>query len=110
MNIDPEQKEILSGLYEKAKVKVFLKDKGNLLATAQVLIADLQEINGFTIWQSKFSEDLNIKPPTYDPFHKCNAIWVRDEKIWRELCKKVERQYLLKRESEETEEAINESF
>lgn len=105
---DPEMVELLTRLYEQAKIKIFLKNNGNLLATAQVIIGGIQEINGFTVWQSKFDDNLNIKPPTYDPYHKCSAIWVKDEDIWKNLCKRIEREYLNKKEEEQIEESIEE--
>lgn len=103
--MDHEDAELLKRMYEKAKIKIFIKDKGPLLANAQALIAGIQEINGITIWTSKF-EGLNIEPPTYDPFHKCKAVWINDKKIWADLCKRIEREYLNKKDEQELEERI----
>lgn len=103
---DQEELEMIKILYEKAVVKIFIKNKGNLLANAQVLIGGIQEYNGFTIWISKFDDCLNIQPPTYDSFHKCKAIWVRDKEIWSNLCKKIEREYLRVKEEQCIEDVI----
>ncbi|RJO60238.1 hypothetical protein C4544_05705 [candidate division WS5 bacterium] len=101
-----EQKAILSEMFQESKVKIFIKDNGNLLATAQLLIAGIQEINGITIWKSKFDGSLNIQPPSYDPFHKCKAVWIKDEKLWHDICVRLEREYQNKREALGIDEAI----
>ena len=106
--IDPEQREMLAQLYEKAKIKIIIKDNDNLLANAQLLVGGIQEINGIQIWWSDLNNNINIKPPTYDKNHKCNAIWIRDEKIWYELCKRIEKEYKDKKDRLGIDSAIEE--
>jgi len=101
-----EQREMLSEMFQDSRVKIFIKENGNLLATAQLLVAGIQEINGITIWKSKFDGSFNIQPPSYDPFHKCKAVWINDEKIWRDLCQRIEQEYQDKREALGIDKAI----
>lgn len=103
-----EQREVLSEMFQKSKVKIFIKENGNLLATAQLVIAGIQEINGITIWRSKFDGGFNIQPPSYDRFYKCKAVWINDEKIWHDLCERIEREYQNKREALGIDDAIEE--
>ncbi len=106
MNND-EQRQVLEEMFQKAKVKIFPKDQDNLLANAQVLLAGTLEINGISIWKSKYpGNPLNIKPPSYDRFYKCKAVWINDPKIWAGLCQRLETEYQSKRE----ELGINDSL
>ena len=107
MNND-EQKEIIKELIEKSKVKIFFSKNEKILATAQVIIGDLIEINGFTIKNSRYEETpLWIQPPTYSPPKYLNAFYLKDEKVFKHLIDKIEREYLNKKEKEEIDTSLD---
>lgn len=109
---DQEELKMVSILTENAKIKIFLRkdtSKG-LLATAQVLLGGVIEINGFTVRVSKYDEqEYWIQPPTFGPKYN-KSFWIDDKKLWRELTERVERHYKNKLEEEDIDNEINIRF
>jgi len=106
MTNDNEAKEMAERLLEKAKIKIFLqKNNPKLLATAQITLGDLIEINGFTIKKSQY-DDLWIQPPTYSPPKFYKSFFVKNKKIYKKLLDEIERAY----KNELDEQGISESI
>lgn len=106
MSNDNEHKEMAENLLEKAKIKIFLQQNNpKLLATAQVTLGGLIEINGFTIKKSQYDE-LWIQPPTYSPPKFYKSFFVKDKRIYKRLLEEIERAY----KNELDEQGITESL
>lgn len=94
----------MNNINEDVKIKVFLKDKGKLLANANIAIETVKfgfvTIKGFQIWSSpkfneRLQEALNITPPTkqaYGRFYQ--QLFFEDKNKWFELEEKIYSAYL----------------
>lgn len=102
----------------KNNIKIEIKNKGKLLANANVLLDTVEfgqiNIKAFQIWQSnhlntRLGSYINIKPPSQRYFL---FIFFESEKGWIKLEKEIWRSYQNK-VAEETpidEAAVNKSF
>lgn len=101
-----EQVQIITDLIEKSKVKVYLRDEGPVLATAQLIIGGLIEINGFTIRNSKFDEnDLWVQPPAFgSKFAK--SFFIKNKTLWAVVLEKIGREYKNTLEEKGIEDAV----
>lgn len=93
-------KEFVKGLIEKSKVKIRFNGKDeNLKATAQLIIAEYIEINGFRISLSKF-EGVYVQPPSYNTGNRWqNSFWLTEKELWKELENKILEEYESKTDS-----------
>src|SRR3989344_8502223 len=77
------------------KIKVFIKDKGNLIANANVsintVLFSFVTIKGFQIWKSdrfneRLQEQVNITPPTKQTYGRYTPqVFFEDKNKWFEL-------------------------
>jgi len=96
--VTPEQVQIITDLIEKSKVKIYLREEGPVLATAQLIIGGLVEINGFTIRESKYEEnELWIQPPAFG-IKYAKSFFIKDKNIWSIVIEKIDRSYKNARE------------
>lgn len=107
----------MDNLYgENIKIKVFLKDKNNLLANATVSFNTISygfvTIKDFQIWRSKnfnerLQEAINITPPTRNMHgHFLPTIFLEDRKKWYELESKIYDTYCLAKNEETKKEDL----
>ena len=85
--------------YGDVKIKVFIKDKNNLIANANVSLNTLDfgfvTIKGFQIWRSnvfnqRLNEQINITPPTKQTFGRyTQQVFFEDKDKWYELEAKI---------------------
>lgn len=94
----------MNNINEDVKIKVILKDKGKLLANANVAIETVKfgfvTIKGFQIWKSprfneRLQEAINITPPTKPAYgHFITQLFFEDMNKWFELEEKIYGVYL----------------
>ena len=90
-----KQREWLEILIEKSSIKINLTNKDDFLkATAQVVLAECIEINGFRISLSKNFEGLWLQPPSYSCGNGWKkTFWLDDKALWKQLEDKILKEY-----------------
>lgn len=102
---DQEQLEMIGILIEKARVEIHFKKDSPILASAQIIMGEIMEINGFTIRKSDFDDALWVQPPTFGRNY-AKSFFLNDKKLWEILTEKVERAYKNKLDEEGTADAV----
>ncbi|HWA52328.1 MAG TPA: hypothetical protein VG895_04730 [Patescibacteria group bacterium] len=92
---------------EDVKITILWKDKGNLIANANISIETVSfgfiTIKGFQIWKSevqnsRLQESINITPPSKPMYgHYFKIVFLENEKSWFELERRLYGKFLEKR-------------
>lgn len=98
---------------DNPKIKVYIKNKGNLIANANVTLETVEfgqiTIKGFQIWRSRnynqrLSEAINITPPTRQGYGFPTLVFFESKNKWYELELIIYETFNLKRNERANEE------
>lgn len=107
----------MNNLDENVKIKIYVKNKGNLLANATVFLNTIEcgvaVLKGFQIWNSRIfnnrlKENINISPPSVTFYGKSVClVFFENPESWNRLEQKIYEAYLHQKNYEEVEGRIS---